>query len=95
MKITFTPEPEIAERLEKLCEIANLDLNTLLNTLLSPTLDQIIGDGETSLLQMCIDPFTYDNKEDAFTVVCGYESFVAELKAAGDTCIPKGSAAEP
>jgi len=50
-QLTFTPEPEIAERLEKLRKITNLDLDQLLNTLLESPLNQIIGQGDCGLLR--------------------------------------------
>lgn len=86
MKITFSPEPEVAARLEKLCQVTNLELDELLNTILDSPLRQIIEDGDTGLLQAFIKPYRYLDKEDALAVIQNYERFVAELKASGDTC---------
>src|SRR5271157_100805 len=85
--LTFTPEPKIADRLEKLCEITSLDLDTVLNTLLNSPLAQIIKDGDTGYLQcLFFEGYEFDSKEDALKDIAGYDAFVAELKTAGDRC---------
>jgi hypothetical protein len=86
MKLTFSPEPEIAARLEKLCKITGLSIDQLLNTLLDDQTEQIVDDGDTNGIQWLLSPFNYDTKEAALGVIAGYDAFVAELKAAGDRC---------
>jgi hypothetical protein len=84
--ITFTAEPEIAERLEKLCRITKVGSSELINLLLESPLEQVFGLGDTSLLRAYIQPFIHETKESAVEVIAGYEAFAAELRAAGDTC---------
>ena len=83
-KLTFTPAPKIAARLKKLCEITNLDFDTLLNTLLDSPLEQIVGDGDTGYLQcLFFEGYEFDSKKDALKDIAGYDEFVAELKRPG------------
>jgi hypothetical protein len=49
--ITFTAEPEIAERLEKLCRITKVGSSELINLLLESPLEQVFGLGDNSLLR--------------------------------------------
>jgi hypothetical protein len=86
MTSTFDLDPHIAERLEKLCWITNLETGELINLLLESPLPNTIGDGDTDLLQYCIQSSTYRDKEDALSIIARYESFVSELKDAGDIC---------
>jgi hypothetical protein len=86
MTTTFDLEPDVADHLEKLCQITNLGSSELINLLLESPLRQTIGDGDTDLLQYCIQSSTYRDKEDALSIIARYESFVSELKYAGDTC---------
>ena len=85
-KHSVTFDPDIEDNIEKLRQITGLEFDELLNTLLRSPLKQIIADGDTGFLQRCIDPFQYDDKEGAMAVINGYNGFVAELQAAGDTC---------
>lgn len=78
MSIQFTPEPEIAERLEKLCQVAKLEASEIINILLDSPLEQIIEARDSSLLRCCIHPFVYDTKEEALAVIAGYERFISE-----------------
>jgi hypothetical protein len=56
MTIQLSPEPEIAERLEKLCQIANLEASEVINILLDSPLEQIIKYRDSSLLRCCVHP---------------------------------------
>jgi hypothetical protein len=61
MTITFDPEPEIAERLEKLCQAANLEVNDAINILLDSPLEQIIGSAipaysSAASIRLCTTP---------------------------------------
>jgi hypothetical protein len=76
--IKFIPEPEIADRLKKLCQAANLEASEAINILLDSPLEQIIGQRDSSLLQGCIHPFVYDTKEQALETIAGYERFISE-----------------
>jgi hypothetical protein len=78
MTIAFTPEPDVAERLEKLCQAASLEVNEAINILLDSPLEQIIEQRDSCLLQCCIHPFVYDTKEEALSVIAGYKRFVSE-----------------
>ena len=73
--VAFTPEPDIAERLEKLCQTANLEVNEAIKILLDSPLEQIIEARDSSLLQCCIHPVVYDTKEEALKTIAGYERF--------------------
>ena len=81
--VTFGPEPEVAECLEKLCLITNLDPSELINTLLASSLSQTIENNDSGLLQWLIRSFAYDTKEEALAVIAGYEGFISEPNAAG------------
>jgi hypothetical protein len=76
--IKFIPEPEIADRLEKLCQAANLEVNDAINILLDSPLDQIIEQRDSSLLQCCIHPFVYGSKEEALETITRYKRFFSE-----------------
>ncbi len=76
--IKFIPEPEIAERLEKLCQVASLKANEVINILLDSPLEQIIEYRDSSQFQCCIQPFLYDTKEEALSAIAGYERFNSE-----------------
>jgi hypothetical protein len=76
--IRFIPEPEIADRLEKLCQVASLKVGEVINILLDSPLEQIIERRDSSLLQCCIHPFVYDTKEEALETIAGYERFISE-----------------
>jgi hypothetical protein len=78
MTITFDPEPEIAERLEKLCQAANLEVNDAINILLDSPLRADHRQRDSSLLQCCIHPFVYDTKEEALETIASYERFISE-----------------
>lgn len=78
--IKFIPEPEIADRLEKLCQVANFEASVAINILLDSPLEQIIEQRDSSLLRICIHPFVYDTKEQALETIGGYERFVAETE---------------
>jgi hypothetical protein len=79
--ITFDAEPDVADRLEKLCQVTNQGAGTLINILLAPFLRQIIEYRDSDFLQCCIQPFAYDTKEEALDIVARYESFVSEDKS--------------
>jgi hypothetical protein len=81
--ITFKPEGSISAHLAKLSQITQLPVENLINALLASPLKQIVEGGDTGFLRSCIDPFQYNDKEDALAVIDGYNRFVAELKAAG------------
>ena len=76
--ITFTPDPDVADHLEKLCQVTNQGVGTLINILLAPFLRQLIEDRDSDFLQCCIPPFVYDTKEEALDIIARYESFVSE-----------------
>jgi hypothetical protein len=86
MKISFNAEPEIAARIEKLRQITNLDLDQVINRLLSDNTEQIVDDGDTDGIQWLLSPYSFDRKEAALEAVRGYDAFIAELKAGGDRC---------
>ncbi len=76
--IKFIPEPEIADRLEKLCQAASLKISQAINILIDSPLELIIDHKDSYLLQCCIHPFLHDTEEEALAVIAGYERFVSE-----------------
>jgi hypothetical protein len=78
MTITFTPEPDIAERLERLCQVANLEPSEALNILIASPLEQIVEHRDSGLLLPFFQSFEFDTKEEALAAIAGYERFVSE-----------------
>jgi len=62
MTTTFDLEPHIAEQLEKLYWITNLEPGELITLILEPPLNQIIEDHDSYLLQGFIHPLVFDTK---------------------------------
>ena len=63
--ITFSPDPDVAGNLDKLRMLTGLDTGTLINALIFSTLEQVIQDGDTSLLKMFVSPQRFTDKTDA------------------------------
>jgi integrase len=78
MTIKFDPEPDVAERLEMLCRITNLETGDLINNLLDSPLSQIIDDHDCGLLRPVLQSFEFDTKEEALAAIAGYDRFVSE-----------------
>ena len=78
MTITFDPEPNVADRLEKLCQVTNQGAGTLINILLASPLWQTIETHDCDFLQCCIQPFVYDTKEEALEIIARYDRFISE-----------------
>jgi hypothetical protein len=76
--IEFTPEPDIARRLEKLCQAASLEPNEAINILLDSPLEQIIEHRDSGLLRPFFQAVEFDTKEEALAEIAGYERFVSE-----------------
>lgn len=72
MKITFTPEPIIAEQLQELSRITQRPIGELINDILAPALDQMIEQQDTSYMQLVLDGVEYD---DATTVAAVAENY--------------------
>ena len=81
--IKFIPQPDIAQRLKKLCQVTNLEASEAINILLDSPLEQIVEGRDSSLLQSCIRPFVYDTKEQELETIAAYERFISE---ADDGC---------
>jgi hypothetical protein len=78
MTIEFIPEPDISERLEKLCQAANLGVNEAINILLDSPLEQIIEHRDSGLLRPFFQSVEFDTKEEALAAIAGYERFISE-----------------
>jgi len=73
--IKFIPEPDIAERLKKLCQVTNLRLSELVNVLLDWPLTQIVDHHDSGMFQPILQSFEYNTKEEALAAIAGYERF--------------------
>jgi len=78
MTITLNAEHDVADHLEKLCQITNLGVSDLVNVLLDWPLTQIVDHHDSGLLQPVLQSFEYDTKEEALAAIAGYERFVSE-----------------
>lgn len=78
MTITFEPEPDVADQLEKLCQVANLEASEVINILIASPLNQIIEDRDAGLLRPIFQSFEFNAKEEALQAIAGYERFVSE-----------------
>ena len=83
MTTTFDLEPHIAEQLEKLSWITNLEPGELITFILEPPLNQIIEHHDTYLLQDFIHPLVFNTKEEALDIIARYEHFDSEDEDTG------------
>ena len=79
-------DKDVADQLRAYNAITGEDISSIVNTILSPTLTQMIDEGDTGILSHFIRLQEFETKEDAMVVVQNYESFVQKLKDAGDRC---------
>jgi hypothetical protein len=73
-KLTFTPEPEIAEQLQELARITQRPLADLLNDLIKGTLGQIIEGKDVDLLCLCLDGVAYPDRSQAEAAAENYNA---------------------
>jgi hypothetical protein len=82
----FEPDTGVEAQLKQLQQITGEDSSWLINTILSPTLTQMIDDGDTCVLSHFIGLLEFETKEDAMVVIKNYEAFVHRLREGGDRC---------
>lgn len=75
MKITFTPEPEIAEQLQELSRITQRPVGDLINDILDSPLDQMLGEQQdTGYMQLVIEGVVYSDRSQAEAVAENYNA---------------------
>jgi hypothetical protein len=79
-------DKDVANQLQYLHAITGEDISSLVNTILSPTLTQMIDDGDTGILSHFIGLLEFETKEEAMVVIKNYEAFVQRLREGGDQC---------